>query len=91
MRRILLTRTLNDTAADNSKVAQEIVTAIRRFGRNDWGNVPDEDKEANDEDLKRRDGRLLGKYSTQEGDIYITLDFGESASEGDIETVMFAD
>lgn len=48
-----------------------VLDALRRFTFQDWGNVPVEDKEANDSDLRAGTGRILARYSTPPGDIYI--------------------
>jgi hypothetical protein len=44
----------------------ELLQALRRHARGDWGDLDDEDRQANDLSLK--DGsRLLSAYHTKEG------------------------
>ena len=83
-----MTRGLNDAIADNEETAQAVHEAIRRFYAGDWGELEQEDKDANDRDLKERDGHVLGKYGTPAGNIYINLEFYEEEPK-DIACIMF--
>ena len=44
----------------------EVLAALGRHARGDWGEVPDEDKKSNNEALELG-GRLLSAYRTKEG------------------------
>lgn len=68
---IRLTATVMDMANDGAEGERAVFEAIRRFNRCDWGNVPQCDKEANDADLKAGSGRILARYESPQGDIYI--------------------
>ena len=47
----------------------EIRTALMRHSCGDWGNVPDEDKRLNDEELASPDGyRVLSSYKSVSGE-----------------------
>lgn len=67
---------------------KQVNSAVKRFFRRDYGNVPEEDVMANLEDLRNRDGHVLGRYETKEGDIYINLEFVEPI---DIAMIMFCE
>lgn len=49
----------------------ELVNCFNRHIRGDFGLLEEEDIKANMEDIKNHDGRVLSRYSTSEGDIYI--------------------
>lgn len=49
------------------------------FNSNDWGNLPQEDKYANNRDMQDRDGHILARYNTCIDDIYINAEFHEDA------------
>ena len=85
------TRAVSLAMKEKRKFSLAVSEALMRFHRNDWGDVSDHDKKANDADYKNRDGRVLAKYGTPEGSIYITLDFEVTDSGRDVETVMFCD
>lgn len=57
---------MKDPATNNA-----ILEALRLFSANEWGKVPAEDKEANNADLAAGTGRILARYETPKGDIYI--------------------
>ena len=48
-----------------------VLDALRRFTSGEWGELPQEDKEANDRDLLAECGRVLARYPTPSGPIYI--------------------
>ena len=88
--RITATAGLKGEMDENILIRIEVTKAIGRFLKNDWGIIDKEDHRQNDIDLKERDGRLLAKYQTAAGDIYITRDFGDTEKE-DIITTMFCE
>lgn len=85
-----ITARLNARIADSEDMAKAVHKAIKQFDWQDWGLVPDEDKAANDADLKARQGHVLARYNTPEGDIYINLEFGEDYTK-DNACIMFTD
>lgn len=85
----MITARLNERMAESEDMARAINTAVARFVRKDWGEVPDEDKQYNDEDLKNRDGHVLARYETPEDDIYINLSFDEVAPGSNTALIMF--
>ena len=66
-----ITKAIHNKAETLEGFQAEILTACRRFSAGDWGELPEEDKEANNEDLKNRAGHVLGRYSTSQGAVYI--------------------
>lgn len=76
-----ITAKLNNDMANDEATAQAVYKALKRFNSGDWGNVPQEDKDANNADLTRREGRVLARYDTPNGDIYINLSFEESGED----------
>ena len=75
-----ITRGLNEAVAENEETAKAVYEAIRRFNAGDWGELVQDDKDANDNDLKHRDGHVLGRYHTPSGDIYCNLEFHDEES-----------
>lgn len=71
----LITAHLSERVKASESMAKATDQAVKRFVLGDWGEVPPEDKEANNKDLKDRDGRVLARYKTPEGDIYINMEF----------------
>jgi hypothetical protein len=59
---IVATKGVVDLAAENSDFAQFIRKSLSRHVKGDWGDVDDEDKQANDQALKQGT-RLLSSYS----------------------------
>lgn len=86
-----ITRRLNDDVADSEEMAKAVFDALRRFNNLDWGKVPEEDKEANNADLRNRDGHVLARYETPNGDIYLNLVFDEPSINSDAVTIMYCE
>ena len=63
----------------------EIINAYERYIKGEWGDLCEEDKQANEEALKYGD-RLLAKYKTSIDDIYIITEADRSAT-----TILFCD
>lgn len=58
-----------------------IISCLARFFAGDYGEVPQEDAEANNADLSAGEGHILARYKAQgelEDDIYIESMFSES-------------
>lgn len=72
-----LTRRLNSRVAASQEVAQAVTDAITRFSSLDWGELPQEDKEANARDLKATGGHILGRYNTPDGPVYVEWYVGD--------------
>jgi hypothetical protein len=85
-----ITARLNNDIANREDVAKAVYDALRQFNNGEWGKVPEEDKEANNRDLKDRAGHVLARYETPTGDIYINLVFSENPSE-DTAMIMYCD
>lgn len=67
-----VTRTLYETMQRDPATNAAVLEALRLFAADDWGEVPQEDKEANDRDKAAGVGRILARYKTPSRDIYIT-------------------
>jgi len=59
---IVATRGVYELASDNADFARFIQDSLNRHVKGDWGDVNDEDKEANDQALKQ-ETRLLSAYN----------------------------
>lgn len=85
----LMTRHLNDDIADSEEMAKAVYEAMQRFSNGDWGELCQDDKEANNQDLENRDGHVLARYKTPNGDIYINLEFDEASMDSDVAMIMY--
>lgn len=86
-----ITRRLNDDVAESEEMAKAVYEAAQRFHNGDWGDLCQEDKDANNQDLADRDGHVLAKYATPNGNIYINLVFDEPSIQSDAATFMYCD
>ena len=69
----------------DKELSNEVHLAIQRYMQCDWGNLGEEDKEMNDNAVKDPGSdRILAKYPTKQGDIYIITEHDRSYT-----TIMF--
>lgn len=75
-------------AMTSVKKMGDVLKALERFKAHDWGNVPDEDVDANTMALTFGD-RILGAYDTDLGEIWIIADAVYESSEARRVTILF--
>ena len=77
---LVMTRGVNDLVADNGRFAAHVYLSLKRHLAGDWGNVCDEDRNANEQALKVGD-RLFSVYK-KEGvpTIWIITEFDRSVT-----------
>lgn len=76
---VVVTRSINNEIADNSKFAEEIMQCLRRYASCDWGDTHKDDKPLNDEAVKNGE-RILAAYETSQGKIWIITEWDRSAT-----------
>ena len=69
--RVVTTRTVAAAMERDPAMRETVFKSLDRFFAGDWGEVPDEDKAANNRDVQAQEGRVLARYGTPSGDIYI--------------------
>ena len=81
----VMTCGIDNAMQGNFKFFCEVMDALKRYSNCDWGELCAEDKAANEDALKNG-YRLLGKYDTSEGPIYIITEWDRSVT-----TILFPD
>lgn len=64
-------RITQDMQKTDARLKAEVDEAINKYSQLDFGKVPREDVEANINDLRAWRGRVLGRYDTYKGNIYL--------------------
>tara|TARA_Y100000310_G_scaffold23381_1_gene22354 strand:- start:1126 stop:2241 length:1116 start_codon:yes stop_codon:yes gene_type:complete len=80
--RLVQTRGVAHKARENDEFGREVMDALRKYQRGDWGIS--KDKRMNDAAVKSGDERIMGVYPTVEGDIWIITEWDRSVT-----TVLF--
>jgi hypothetical protein len=81
------------TAAVAAAVPHHQITALLdRDAAGDWGEISEDDRDANDGAARNGDGRLFSSYATAEhGKLWIITDNIRGEGEGPLTTVLFPD
>ena len=82
---IVWTSGITTAANGNYKFFSEVMNSLNRFAAGDWGDICEEDKQANEYAVTHNE-RILARYETSEGPIYIITEWDRSAT-----TVLFTD
>ncbi len=75
-----------NSSEEDSTFAKEVETAFKKYINADWGITCKEDKAMNDEAVSSGSDRILAKYPTCKGDIFIITEWDRSAT-----TILFCD
>ena len=81
----IMTRGINNEVADDATFAEEIMRAIKRYVRRDWGELDVEDCETNKQAIRCGE-RVFARYETTKGTVYIITERDRSYT-----TILFAD
>ena len=68
------------TAMESETFAKEVHTAFARYIACDWGVLDEEDAEMNNSAVLNNDDRILAKYETSKGSIYIITEWDRSVT-----------
>ena len=90
--RVAVTYRVNETMRENNRFALEVSLSLRRYLIRDWGDLSENDKQANVEALQYPDDlNLLAAYQTSEGKIYIITNRISENSGDNGTTICFPD
>jgi hypothetical protein len=83
---LVWTRRINDEIADNEQFAKDVINALTRYKKCDWGDTCEDDKPLNDKAVENNDDRILASYNTCIGEIWIITEWNRGVT-----TVLFPD
>lgn len=83
---IYQTRRIYEACQSDWRFYKEIIRALSRFLTNDWGDTCLSDKKLNDRAVKYGNDRIVAKYITSKGNVFIITEADCSTS-----TILFAD
>lgn len=82
---IVCTRDVSNLMAKDAEFKKDVMNALQKYMKGDWGITYEEDKQLNDEAINTGD-RILAAYMTEHGKIWIITEADRSAT-----TVLFPD
>lgn len=82
---LVQTRAIAEEVENNEQFKNEIIDCYKRYINCDWGDTHEEDKPLNDRAVADGNDRIVAKYKTSLGDIFIITEYDRSYT-----TIMFA-
>lgn len=79
------TRGIAAACENNEAFTKEVYAAFAKYIACDWGDTCEEDKPLNDSAVANNDDRIVAKYNTSKGDIFIITEWDRSST-----CIMFA-
>lgn len=76
-----MSQAINDIIAGDLKFETEIRRNMASYAYDDWGDCDQMEKEANDQALACGELRLMARYSTSQGNIYIITESDRSSTK----------
>ena len=83
---LVMTRSIVSATNETPQFVREVLSALDRFKKADWGEMSDDDKSMNDTALENGEERIVATYITTKGKIYIITEWDHSVT-----TVLFSD
>jgi hypothetical protein len=77
---VVWTAGINHTISENEQFTKEVLKALKQYVNGDWGILDKHDKKLNDDAVKYNNDRILAKYNTCEGSIYIITEYDRSVT-----------
>ena len=65
------TRSINEACKRSADFTIEIREAFKKYASGNWGDTSEADKQLNDSAVKNNDTRIVAKYKTSQGNIFI--------------------
>jgi hypothetical protein len=75
--KVVMTQGIAGYIEDNPILNSQLINFIKSHATGDWGELPEEDKELNDDAVKNG-GRILSSYKLGEEKIYIITEWDRS-------------
>jgi len=79
------TKTINNEVNKNDVFRKEILEMLEKYKNMNWGDTCKEDWAMNDHAVLSGDERIVAKYKTSKGDVFIITEWDRSAT-----TILFA-
>lgn len=73
--RLLWTRTVEQSTINNPIFAHEVLACLERYRAMDWGETDKDDCRLNDKAVQLKNDRVLARYVTSLGDIFINTEW----------------
>lgn len=90
--KVVWTQGINNMVAEHKQFGKEVLIALMRFLKKDWGDLDEEDKQTNEDALQYSDDLyLLGAYKTCKGKIYIITNRISETAGDNATTICFPD
>lgn len=83
---IVMTRGISECMNEDMDFAKEIEQCFDRYLDHEWGDLCDEDIDSNDRAIIYGNDRILARYQTTKGSIYIITEADHSST-----TILFTD
>lgn len=81
---LVQTREIAEEIENNEDFKKEIIEAYNKYINCNWGETHEEDKILNDNAVKNNNDRIVAKYRTSKGDIFIITEIDRTYT-----TIMF--
>ena len=79
------TRGIAEECKNDEKFAKEIEEAFKKYIQCDWGDTCESDSEMNNNAVENNNDRIVAKYITSKGDVFIITEWDRSYT-----TIMFS-
>ena len=81
---VMMTAEITNEFKENKEFRKELQECLGKYAKCDWGDTCKHDSKLNDEAVKSNNDRIVAKYITSKGEIFIITEYNRSCT-----TIMF--
>lgn len=74
----VVSENIRNSLSESNKFTGEMLKILKKYCRQDWGNISEEEKQKNDEAYEYKNDCILAIYATNEGKVYINANADRS-------------
>lgn len=74
----IVSENVKNSLSESNKFTGEMLKILKKYCRQDWGNISEEEKQKNDRAYQYKNDCILAMYNTSEGKVYINANTDRS-------------
>lgn len=74
----IVSEDVKDSLSESNKFTDEMLKILKKYCRQDWGDVSEEEKQRNNKAYEYKNDCILAIYNTSEGKVYINANADRS-------------
>ena len=74
----VVSENVKKSLSESNKFTDEMLTILKKYRRQNWGDISEEERQRNDNAYKYKNDCILAMYNTSKGHVYINANIDRS-------------